>query len=110
MEPNSAAKERLVKVSPVTFSVSSVSEKCFKTVIDLIISRDAFDSAENLHIEILLLTQELCNPVYNSDHGLGSSVSVAVASATAAAAAAVFNKDPTNVDSYPACAVSACPF
>lgn len=54
--------------------------------------------------QILLLAQELCNPIYNSDHALGSSVSVAISSATAAAAAAVSNKDPTNVDSYPACA------
>lgn len=60
-------------------------------------------------VEILLLTQELCNPIYNSDHALGSSISAAISSATATAAAAVGKKDPTNVANYPACAVRARP-
>ena len=54
---------------------------------------------------VSLLAQELCGPVYSESPALSSSVSSAIASATAAAAAAVASKDPTNIASFPPCAV-----
>lgn len=52
------------------------------------------------------LAQQLCGPLYSSNNALGTSVTSAIASATAAVAAAVAGRDPLNLLSYPACAVS----
>ena len=46
VEPNSAAKARLVKVSPATFLVSSVSEKHPKIIMDLTTSRHVSGNAD----------------------------------------------------------------
>lgn len=56
--------------------------------------------------EIGLLTTQFCGSLYNANATYSSEVSVAVASATALAIAATQGKDPTDLASFPECAVS----
>lgn len=57
-------------------------------------------------LAISLLAQQVCGSLYSNTTGLGASVTSAIASATAFAASAVASKDPTDIKSYPPCAVS----
>ncbi|KAL8682784.1 MAG: hypothetical protein Q9186_001206 [Xanthomendoza sp. 1 TL-2023] len=52
------------------------------------------------------LAQQLCGPLYSKNSTLSTSVASAIASATASASAAVSGRDPRNLETYPACAVS----
>ncbi|KAI4245094.1 MAG: hypothetical protein L6R40_002693 [Gallowayella cf. fulva] len=52
------------------------------------------------------LAQQLCGPLYSNNSALSTSVASTIASATALSSTIVAGRDPRNLSSYPACAVS----